>query len=289
MPPSSQVLERPELPDGVEPTPAAPPWKPGGVLLAFAIGIAITLGGAITVSIVAVAFGADSGNLPSGVNIILTLVQDGAFVGAALYVASTVARPRPWQFGLRGTNWAAFLGWMVLAFAVLGLFSAVWSQLVDIGKQEDLPDELGVDGGLVPLLAAAFLVTVIAPLAEEFFFRGFVFGSLRSWKGPWVGAVITGVIFGAIHLGSAPSALYLPILAVFGFLLCLLYWKTGSLYPCIVLHAINNCIAFGGTQDGWDWQYAALLAGSLGLIGLFALLVGARSGPAPALVRPTFR
>ena len=272
--------ERPELPEGVEPTPLHPAWRPSGVLLAFTLGLAGTLVAALLISLIAVAAGADAEALPPGVNILLTIAQDVAFVGAALWLASRVARPAPWQFGLRGARPGPFVGWMVLTFVALSVFSAIYAALVDIGAQEELPDELGADSGTLGLLAAAFLVTVVAPIAEEVFFRGYVFGALRNWRGMWVGALLTGSIFGAIHLGSAPDALYLPILAVFGVLLCLLYVKTGSLYPCIVLHAINNCIAFSGTRDGWDWEVAVLLGGSLGTIALFALAMR-RVGPAP--------
>lgn len=265
--------ERPELPDGAELTPVRPHWKPFGVLLAFALGLAGTLAGAVVVGLAAVALGADADDFPPGVNVLLTVVQDASFVLAALFVASSVARPAPWQFGLRGTRAGPFVGWIVVAFVSFAVFGAIYSEVVGIGAQEELPDELGADGGTLALLAAAFLVTVVAPVAEEFFFRGYVFGALRNWKGMWVAAVLTGAIFGAIHVGSAPDALYLPLLAVFGFILCLLYVKTGSIYPCIVLHALNNCVAFAGTRDGWDWQVAVLLAGSLGSIALLGLLI----------------
>lgn len=272
--------ERPELPDGVEPTPLRPRWKPFGVVLAFALGLAGTLVGALVVGVAAIALGADADDFPPGVNILLTIVQDVSFIAAAIFVASSVARPAPWQFGLKGTRAGPFVGWMVVAFLSFAVFGAVYSEVVGIGAQEELPDELGADGGTVALIAAAFLVTVVAPVAEEFFFRGYVFGALRNWKGMWVGALLTGALFGAIHLGSAPDALYLPLLAVFGTILCLLYVKTGSLYPCIVLHALNNCIAFAGTREGWDWEVAVLLAGSLGCIAAFALLVR-RLAPRP--------
>lgn len=275
--------ERPELPDGVEPTPLRPRWQPSGVLVAFALGLAGTLAGAVLITLLAVALGADADDLPPGVAIGLTIVQDAAFILAALWVAGRVARPAPWQFGLRGTRAGPFVGWIIVSFLAFALFGAGYSELVDIGPQEELPDELGADNGTVALIAAAFLVTVIAPVAEEFFFRGYVFGALRNWKGMWVGALLTGLLFGAIHLGSAPDARYLPLLAAFGVILCLLYVKTRSLYPCIVLHALNNCIAFAGTRDGWDWEVAVLLAGSLGSIALFALVVRRLGGRPPAL------
>ena len=67
-----------------------------------------------------------------------------------------------------------------------------------------------------------------------------MFTSLRNWKGTWPAAVITGLIFGGVHAGSAP-ALDLAPLAALGFGLCLLYRYSGSLYPCFGAHALNNC------------------------------------------------
>lgn len=273
---------RPELPDGAELTPVEPRWHPSGVFVAFALGLAGTLIGVLVLGSVAVALGAEADNFPPGVNIALTIVQDAAFVIAALFVASRVARPAPWQFGLRGTRVGAFVGWTIAAFVAFAAFGALYSELLNIGSQEELPDQLGADSGTLALCAAAFLVTVVAPVAEEFFFRGYIFGALRNWKGMWIGALLTGLLFGAIHAGSAPDPLYLPLLAVFGFVLCLLYARTRSLYPCIALHAINNSIAFGGARDGWSWEYAVLLAGSLGAIVLLALVVRRLGGPAPA-------
>jgi hypothetical protein len=117
-------------------------------------------------------------------------------------------------------------------------------------------------------------------MAEEFFFRGFFFAALRNWKGMWPAAVITGLVFGAIHVGSADAAL-LPPLAFFGFVLCVLRERTGSLLPCIVLHCANNSLAFGVSQD-WSWQIPVLFLSALALITLTALTVRARWSPAVA-------
>jgi hypothetical protein len=47
----------------------------------------------------------------------------------------------------------------------------------------------------------------------------------------------------------------------------LVYQQTGSLFPCMVLHCINNTIAFG-VGEKWGWQIPLVLAGSLVLIAL---------------------
>jgi uncharacterized protein len=66
-------------------------------------------------------------------------------------------------------------------------------------------------------------------------------------------------VFGAIHAGSSPAGLLVP-LGVLGVGLCLIYAWTRSLFPCVALHAINNAIAFGVTQD-WTWQIPLLVVG----------------------------
>jgi membrane protease YdiL (CAAX protease family) len=215
------------------------------------------------------------------VNIGATVVQDLCLVAAAILFAGMAGRPLPAQFGLRPTSpWKA-LGWMVAAFVAFYVITLIWVAIVG-GDPDDekLPDELGADRSTLALLAVAFLVSVVAPIAEEFFFRGFFYGALRNWRGVLPAAIITGLVFGAIHAGSADWEFLLP-LGVFGFLLCLLRERTGSLYPCIVLHCANNSLAFGVSQD-WGWEIPVLFVAALSLISLAAVAVRARWTPAPA-------
>lgn len=273
---------RPELPDGALPTPVGPRWKPGTAWLALLTGFGAALVGGLVLGLVAALFGASIDDPPPAVSILSTVVQDLALIGAAVLFASRVARPAPWQFGLRPLAAKPFVGWVVGAYLAFIAFSAVWVAVLQIDEQDDLPDELGADTSTVALVAVAFLVCVIAPIAEEFFFRGFFFRALRNWRGFWPAALITGLVFGGIHAGSAPVG-YLVPLGIFGVVLCALYQRTRSLYPCITLHAINNSIAFGATQH-WDWQVLIVLVAALASIAGLARLVRRRFGPPPALL-----
>lgn len=258
----------PEVPEGVTPTPAHPRWKPWTAFGALLAGFGGAIAAAILVGLVATIAGADLGDPPPSVNIIDTVVQDGCLIGSALLFARMAGRVAPRQFGLRPTRIGRALGWTALAYFVFICFSAAWISILGIHDKDELPKELGVDKSTVALLSVAVLVTVVAPIAEEFFFRGYFFGALRNWKGLWPAAILTGLVFGGIHAGSAPVGFLVP-LAFFGFALCLLYARTRSLYPCIGLHCLNNSIAFGSSQH-WDWQIGVLLAGSL--IAIFGLL-----------------
>ncbi len=216
-PPSFDVA--PELPEGVErpPRPESPRWKPWMAWAALVAAFGGALIGALVIGVIGSAAGSSFADPSPAVSISATIVQDLSFIGAALLFASISGRPLPEQFGLRPTRFWPAVGWMAVAFAAFYVFTLVWVAILGVSPDDTkLPDELGVKDSTYALLAVAFLVAVVAPMAEEFFFRGFFFGALRNWKGPWPAAVITGLVFGAIHVGSAEAAFLLP-LAFFGF------------------------------------------------------------------------
>lgn len=301
--------ERPELPDGIAPPPGppprrparggiefrpparrpfrarddAPPWPPWTAFAALVGAFALALVGGLVVAAVAAAFGASLEDPPPAVNIAATFVQDGAFIAVPLWLAWLVARRvTPGQLGLRPAPlWLAVGLSVVVAFAYL-LLSGLWAALLDLSEPDQLPDSLGVDESTAALVVVCVLVTVVAPIAEEVLFRGFMLGALANWRGPAVAAVITGVLFGLIHAGSADAAFLVP-LGLLGILLALLRWATGSLVPCIVLHAVNNCVAFGVNAADWGaWQIVLLIAGVNAVIALLLWPVVRRGGRAAA-------
>ncbi len=165
------------------------------------------------------------------------------------------------------------------------LFSAIWEEVLNVSTSEKVLEQLGANEGTGLLLLSALLTCVIAPICEEFLFRGFIFSALSNWKGPWPAALITGAVFGGIHAGSAPAVDLVP-LGVFGFGLCLLYRYSGSLYPCIAAHSLNNSLAFGSLKS-WGWQIPVLMVAALALIALlaFALMrAGLITPPPPATI-----
>jgi membrane protease YdiL (CAAX protease family) len=95
-------------------------------------------------------------------------------------------------------------------------------------------------------------------VAEEFFFRGFFYGALRTRFTFLAAALIDGVVFGAVHAPTGIEAV--PPLIALGFAFCLAYEATGSILPGIALHALNNMIAFGADKDG-SWPVAGAVAG----------------------------
>jgi membrane protease YdiL (CAAX protease family) len=280
--PPEQFASYPELPEGVEPR-RWPRWPPWVSLAGFVAGAAATLVGASIIGLIAVlAFHADAGNPPPGVTIIGSVFQDMCLIAAALLFARMADRPTPAHFGLRPTRIGRAIGWMLVVwvafFVFTGAWIAVWSALTGhTPSNDEALDGLGVDRSTAAMIGAAFLVSVVAPVGEEFFFRGFFYGALRNWRGPWPAAVLTGLVFGIVHFSSSNAAFLAP-LAFFGFGLCVLYERTGSLYPCMALHCANNSVAFG-TSMHWSWQIPVLFVGSLAAIAL--LVLGAQRVWAP--------
>jgi uncharacterized protein len=239
--------------------------------LALVGGLVLAAVGGLLVDIPALVFGASitASHVPAGLEIVDTVVQDVAFVLAAVFCAQMGGRTvRSWQFGLRPTALRRAVGLVVLTLLGFLFFSLIWATSLHTEK-EKLLEQLGAGESTTLLLASAALTCVIAPVCEEFLFRGFIFTALRNWRGTAPAAIITGLIFGGVHAGSAPAVDLVP-LAALGFGLCLLYRYTGSLYPCIVVHSLNNSLAFG-SLEGWGWQIPILMLAALALIWLLAL------------------
>ena len=181
-----------------------------------------------------------------------------------------------WQFGLRPTPARRAVGLVALLLFVLPGVLLAWGELAEHHGRRRCSTSSAPTATALLLVPSAGLTCVIAPICEEFLFRGYIFSALRNWRGVWPAAILTGLIFGGVHATSAPALDLVP-LAALGVGLCLLYWRTGSLYPCIAAHCLNNALAFG-TLEHWRWPKVGLLVVcALALVALlFRGLQGAR-------------
>jgi membrane protease YdiL (CAAX protease family) len=242
------------------------PWPWYSPFLA-AIGLYVGLGIAVAAIAAAAGWTAED-DLPDRFVLGATLVQDAALVALAFGIA-TLSGPHPrWHLGLRRAKPGRSLWQAAAVFFAFVAFLAAWSAILGIDEQDDLAQELGAEESTVNLIGVALLVCIAAPIAEELFFRGFLFGALRKPIG-WIAAtLVTGLVFGIIHAGGTDPVFLVP-LAVLGAALCLLYKWTGSIIPGMGVHAFNNAFALGATL-GWEaWQVlVALVAAPTVVVGI---------------------
>ena len=90
--------------------------------------------------------------------------------------------------------------------------------------------------GLILFIA---LACIVAPFAEETFFRGFVFQGLAHSWGPVWGAIVSAAFFAAVHL---QLTVFIPLFAL-GLALAWVFHHTRSLWASIILHMVFNSIA----------------------------------------------
>jgi membrane protease YdiL (CAAX protease family) len=213
-------------------------WGPGRV----AGGIGALL---LTITFeVGVVSAFDPGPLSLAGRLVTQALLAVTLVGIAFAVAGGrgggIASPR--ALGLRrplrspiGLAAAAYLGYVVVALVYAALAEP---------QQEDITRDLGLGQGAFGTIAAGVLIVIAAPFAEELFFRGFIFGGLRSRLSFPAAALFSGLIFGLFHFTGPGSIAVVPQLALLGFALAWLYEETGSIYPPIAVHAVNNALAF---------------------------------------------
>ena len=287
-PPPPEPAEQPAPPAEVPaPQPPAPgpdeaTWPLWAAPAAIAVGFGIGIFASIIVGAIASVNGSSLSHPTPAVSLIGDVLFDLAFVGSAIFFAGVRGRPRPAAFGFRRVSIGKSIVALIVTAISYYVLTAIYASVLNLHGNDKLPKELGVSKSTAALVGATVFVCVIAPIVEEFFFRGFIFGTLRRMRvviaghdiGVWLAAIITGILFGLAHTGSASSQYLLP-LGLLGFALCLLRWRTGSLYPCMVLHSINNSLALGIGQLHWNSsEIVGLMLGSLAVIFLITLPIG---------------
>lgn len=124
-------------------------------------------------------------------------------------------------------------------------------------------------------LAMALIASLLAPLAEEVAFRGYLLSALRTRLRPGAAIAASSVLFAAMHL----DPVRFPAVFFLGAFLGWLAWRSGSLWPAVAAHAANNglgsiAVTSRSGEPGAEGSVAlglALLAA--GLAGLAPLAV----------------
>jgi hypothetical protein len=248
-------------------TPETVPWTIGDIVkgslvvigIMFAIAIVIGIGMILLVGVNDLKTLADQ-NLTS-TELIKQIVSNIEAKGrlnstlAILFILMTLGEGAiplgAWLFSIRKyrCKWGS-LGFrkfdvkkgLLLAIAIVGIGIAIsygygaLLQRLGYDTSADPSYPFNVNG--IGITFLAIIAVLVAPIAEETFFRGFMFAGIRKRIGFAWAAIISAAIFAIAHLSTESLV---PIFLL-GLMLAWLYHKTKSIWPCIIVHAAYNSI-----------------------------------------------
>lgn len=157
---------------------------------------------------------------------------------------------RDLRYSLGGFPVAVILTFTTLA--VVNLLATIWGNPPPQVNHVMLT-QLQTSRSAKDIANVLILAVVLAPLLEELVFRGLLQTLLLETLGRearWRVVILAGCAFAAVHVGSVESWHALPGLLVLGIVLGWLYERTGSVWPCIAVHAgfnaLNIALVLGG-------------------------------------------
>ncbi|MCW1921996.1 CPBP family intramembrane metalloprotease [Luteolibacter arcticus] len=176
--------------------------------------------------------------------LIASIIFQFLLMGMVLAFVAWRVKITEW-LGLRWRKW-----WLTIAIAPLTVFFMLcfMGVLFVSGWNGWLEKTLGMESMQEavkvfkevkdPLVIALMAVTaaIVAPLAEEVVFRGYLYPAAKRFCGPAGAIVFSSLVFAAAH-GHVVALLPLFVLAV---ILCLLYEFTGSIWACMSVHFLFN-------------------------------------------------
>lgn len=288
VPPPHPLPSRPELPDGVErpEPPAQRPWElaiPLWTPFAVALGAFVLAGLAYSVIVAVAGLSATEAENAPGPLLGATFAQDLLLVGGAVIaVRLGVARDAAGALGIRRTRLGPAIGWGLAVLVTYWISTGLVASIFGDPPDQEITEEIKEETAALAIAGYIGVTCLLAPLAEEVFFRGFLFPIMRSRLGAAAGVIVSGALFSVVHaLGSPPEALI--VLFVLGAGLCLLYLRTGSLLPCIGLHALNNAIAFAVTKElAWPVAVLTVVGSVVVSVAIAMAFLRARERAAPA-------
>jgi len=199
-------------------------------------------------------------------------IADGALLFEIAFLLTLVPLWRSGRLGIRDLGLRPVPGARSTGLVLVGLLAYGWFSVLWVSGL-NLPHTTSNFSGishqsLGAILVAGFVASVGAPVAEEVFFRGFLYRSLRNRLSILPACLLSATMFGLLHT-QYPLAVR-PILVFFGVIACLLYERTGSLLPGIALHCIVDAGGFESALTGNERVVATLFV-------LLALVLLARA------------
>lgn len=175
-----------------------------------------------------------------------TAALDAAALAAIFYFALAAGKHNMSSLGLTAKNFllnvkygiAAYIG-LAPVFLIVTISAAVIFKVLNIPVEpQEVVEILKREKDLPSLIYMCLFTSLLGPVMEEIFFRGFVYGAVRKRMGILGGILASAAFFACVHANLASFA---PILCL-GILLAYIYEKTGSLVSSITAHVMHNSI-----------------------------------------------
>ncbi|MBQ5609060.1 MAG: CPBP family intramembrane metalloprotease [Rikenellaceae bacterium] len=213
-----------------------PTW--GDMLAVVGIYLLATVATSIVMAIVAaVSGGAESltERMSSGPMSALSyaLSMTLTIVGVLIYRKLRRGKGKMFRLSMRGFNPMLIL-WGFVLVLITGI---VIEPVLNLFPESflDLLNQMGANGGWSVLMLA-----ILAPVMEEVLFRGILLESVREKYSSGRAIVVSALMFGVIHV--IPQQVVNAF--VIGLILGFIYVRTDSLWPVIIIHALNNAMAY---------------------------------------------
>lgn len=182
-------------------------------------------------------------------SVVAMILLDGLVVAVVWALAASKTRAPAGWFGLSrraapGTIQQALTGYVGCFPWIFGLLWLVVRITTRLGIQpsmEAIHELLFIEGRALTVALTVVLACIIGPVAEEVFFRGVVFATLRRSTSRTVAMLVSSALFAAMHTNLIA---FVPILAL-GCVLAHLYERSGSLAGPIAVHMVHNTFLVG--------------------------------------------
>lgn len=172
-------------------------------------------------------------SLPPHVTFIYYLIQMLPTIAFVLWRRHKARRDSGLHFGLRRLNMPMIL-WGVLLVVASGVVLEPLLAMFPTEAYDNVMQTIGFGGW------AIMSTVVAAPILEEVLFRGLIFESVGERFGRGAGLLVSALLFGLIH--GVPVQMINAF--VVGLILGYIYLRTRSLISVIIIHAVNNAIAY---------------------------------------------
>ena len=140
-------------------------------------------------------------------------------------------------------KWLRTRPWTVLTWSVVAALGLIIPSLWIQEQMPELPNLVESEFDMILGNRWGYVtIGLLAPLSEEIVMRGGILKELlKSTKlSPWGAIAISALFFSLIHMNPAQ----MPHAFVIGLLLGWMYWRTGSILPCMAYHWANNSAAY---------------------------------------------